>query len=935
MFQIRELEMVHWDFWQRISVPLDAQIVTITGPNGSGKTTLLDALRTLLALKCSGRRDYKRYVRNAKASFAWLRGVVENPKRVSGDLYRLHPFFPITTEKVTLFCRIKKQGGDWVRHYAIAEGDVALNENSEKTLQWLGVREYTQRLQEAGLTGAIAEVLALEQGDTDKLCEYSPRALLDLVFQVFGDKIVLDNYQETKFKLKEAESELDELNRQLAGLGHEVERMRGRANRYIEWQQTQEDIRRLTDEVIPGLHLLDAHDALISFCQQMRSQRKNLWMKDREVKAMQQDTVTLTETLQQAGMTEVQEKEEYQQALSRFQQARELIRDSERLTKEQEKLEALAKAEHGQDSVALAQTVNRLRDQHNTLSQTLRAAKIERDHCYQTQAILQQGKQSHPEFVRHMREGLDNIGIPHQMLSENIDVIDVHWQGAVEALLAPYRYMILLQRESDKRAAWQLAQRLQFRHFIVPERAPLPNVDKNAILAIIAVKTDLPAWLSRQLNQIKRVNSVADAVNETGDWITPDGYNKERRGARFIGVEASDYHFGEGARYTKLAELNRRQRELDDLILQTETELNVLNQDIGTQQLQLAGMDAVKQLTARADAFRTAAENYAAQQMLLQKLGADVSRQQTATDHATEARHKIDKMLENHRYQLAQLTKSTMDAREMAGRYKTDLLKQIQQIRVMRQNMPAAQYASAYLLMLRDQYGSTQAVNHIIQQQEGKLQHGDWERDARVVALREKLVADYTSMESEMAARRSEVERARQLTEEARAAYITKLKVTLRMYSKNLLHLGQLAGIDIEMEMPRLENDDAILSSAGLNIRFNFDQKGMMGLNDGEASGGQQVMKSLILLIGLMMDDIHSSGFVFIDEPFAHLDIANIDRVGAFLKATRAQYLITTPNTHNINIFEPSDLTLATRKKQPGENWAPPITQARRRLTAV
>ena len=54
-------------------------------------------------------------------------------------------------------------------------------------------------------------------------------------------------------------------------------------------------------------------------------------------------------------------------------------------------------------------------------------------------------------------------------------------------------------------------------------------------------------------------------------------------------------------------------------------------------------------------------------------------------------------------------------------------------------------------------------------------------------------------------------------------------------------------------------------------------------------------MKSLILLIGLMMDETNPSGFVFIDEPFAHLDIFNIDRVGAFLKATQAQYLITTP----------------------------------------
>ena len=65
MFQIRSAELVHWDYWQRFTLPLDAQIVTIVGPNGSGKTTLLDALRTLLALRCSGRRDYKRYVRRS------------------------------------------------------------------------------------------------------------------------------------------------------------------------------------------------------------------------------------------------------------------------------------------------------------------------------------------------------------------------------------------------------------------------------------------------------------------------------------------------------------------------------------------------------------------------------------------------------------------------------------------------------------------------------------------------------------------------------------------------------------------------------------------------------------------------------------------------------------------------------------------------------
>ena len=67
MFRLQTLELVHWDYCQRISLPLDASIITIAGPNGSGKTTLLDAMRTLLGLKCSQPRDYKTYARDRKS----------------------------------------------------------------------------------------------------------------------------------------------------------------------------------------------------------------------------------------------------------------------------------------------------------------------------------------------------------------------------------------------------------------------------------------------------------------------------------------------------------------------------------------------------------------------------------------------------------------------------------------------------------------------------------------------------------------------------------------------------------------------------------------------------------------------------------------------------------------------------------------------------
>ena len=202
---------------------------------------------------------------------------------------------------------------------------------------------------------------------------------------------------------------------------------------------------------------------------------------------------------------------------------------------------------------------------------------------------------------------------------------------------------------------------------------------------------------------------------------------------------------------------------------------------------------------------------------------------------------------------------------------------------------------------------------------------GEWITDPAVLVVRDRLGADVALRERDYLNRQGYCTTARLHSDNARAAYIAKLRATVRQYAKNLKALGELANVSVDCPTPHLENDDLSLAQAGLEVRFDFDRKGAVGLNDGEASGGQQVMKSLILLIGLLMDESRPGGFVFIDEPFAHLDVANIDRVGTFLRATRAQYLITTPVTHNANVFAPAQLTLVTRKKQPGTDWAPPI----------
>ncbi|WP_296652981.1 hypothetical protein [Thiobacillus sp. 63-78] len=206
-----------------------------------------------------------------------------------------------------------------------------------------------------------------------------------------------------------------------------------------------------------------------------------------------------------------------------------------------------------------------------------------------------------------------------------------------------------------------------------------------------------------------------------------------------------------------------------------------------------------------------------------------------------------------------------------------------------------------------------------------KFADESWETDEAVVALRDRIAANYRQMEADLAARRRDNDISREQTETARSVYTDALRYTVGRYAKNLKTLGEVAGIRVDHEPVALGNDDVTLAQAGLAVRFDFDAKGFMGMNDGDASGGQQVMKSLILLVALMMEESRPGGFVFIDEPFAHLDIVNIERVSGFLKATRAQYLLTTPVTHNVNIYDPATLTLVTFKKRPGETWAPGV----------
>jgi chromosome segregation ATPase len=923
MFRILSLELVHWDYWQRVKLPLDESIVVISGPNGSGKTTLLDALRTLLAQDCSKKRDYKRYARKSNQPYTWLRGVIDN-RRGSGSGGRTHPFFPILADQVTLACRIEKKGGDWSREYCVAEGDVSI-ETLAAEAQWLGVREYARRLEHAGLSRAIARVLSLEQGQTDKLCEYSPRELLDLVFHVFGDKAVLERYQEARDHQRQTALELRELEGQLQRLAAEVEKLNGQVNRYREWRRLSDERVMLAAEVLPRLAYHETQESI-------RMGRVHLSGKRREFASLKSELAALDQhlpALRAAADAAAQSLQTWEAELARLQQEKDAAnhrktRATTLLERRTELIDA-AQLAGAMDTVALTHELEKRRNRDDHLRLQLKPLRDTLEELDDRLARLLRGEHADPADVRSLRDALHAEDLVHALLPEVVEVLDESWQIAVEALLQPYRHLILLAHAEDQSRAFAIGERLRYRHFIVPERAVPPAPTSGSLLEVIRFTAPAPPWLIQLLDRTQRVaDATAGARLPRGqDWITHDGYLRERRGGRHAAT-AGERHFGRA----RLAALEGERTETAGRIATLEGQRQKVLGEIASFNSALAGTHAPAELAARSEEFARAEQERKDAAAELASLIESQNAAFTARQQAQAAREAAVRQQDKEEAKRGPLQKALADAANRPAR--EEQVRRILRQRHERIAMPADWKDRTANTVLAAKWDSASVVKREIERIETRLREDDWITDDTIVALRDLRSEDYARQDLEHERRQSENRRAADQTDAARGAYIEVLRHTLRSYGHNLKALGKLADVAVEPVAPHLENDDATLAQAGLDVRFDFDQKGFAGMNDGEASGGQQVIKSLILLIALMMDNDHSGrpgGFVFIDEPFAHLDIVNIDRVAGFLKATRAQYLITTPITHNVNVYDPAMLTLVTYKKKPHEPWAPRIAR--------
>lgn len=931
MFHLQSLELLHWDYCQRVTLPLDGAIITIAGPNGSGKTTLLDAMRTLLGLECSGGRTYKTYARHANAETAWLRALVDNRPRSRQNSSRPFASSLLYGDQVTLACRIERHGGDWVRRYTILDGAHEIEQLAEKgDRDWLGIEAWKKRLEAAGLTRAIGRVLALEQGQTDRLCELSPKELLRLVFEVFGDQEVLDRYEQARSHQQHLGKEVEQAGAELAHTQAQLSDLANRVNSHRQYQLKIQERERLATEVLAVLRWSEARERITRDARELHRQRL---FASGDVKVLTEKRAALHGlfTAQEAAKERMKALDgERREARAAFDSAREAERPAEALVKREDELKALADVEA--DAAALTARMQELAGERERLRADYTRAS---DKAARAQTALGElsGKRlpPPPPEVAPMKRALDDAGIAHHLVADSVDIADETWRAAAEGLLRPSRWVVVLKHRSDEGRAFDIAAKQRYRHYVVADTQAAGQAPAGSLLAALNVSAPLPTWLVRQLGSIRCVTSTEEGAKAGGEWITTDAYYRDGRGGRSVFVEPRDHQFGASAvdsrRGALEAELARWDGELSR-IAKAQAEVERQFKDV---QRAAVGHKAAQELSERSDEFAEAR----ARLPVLRQARAEASTRMSTLDSEHD-RMLRDSTRSEQAYEAAQIAlrdgEGSASGRVREHEAKREALRAAsRQSRTRKSQFPKSWVTPIALAALRDEFENARQAEIRAHHVDQELQGGHWEVDASVVDRHARMSAQVHEQDTQLSDRRASNELARIAAFNARERYIDVMRATVRRYKKNVAELGELAGVTAEAVLPHLDNDDTVLAQAGLQVKFNFDGKGEVGLNDGEASGGQQVLKSLILLVGLMKDDETPGGFVFIDEPFAHLDVRNIQLVGHFLRSTRAQYLLTTPITHNVEVFEPSEITLVTSKKPRGERWAPPIAVLARR----
>jgi chromosome segregation ATPase len=930
MPQIEEVQFIHWGSLPSDLVPLAVPGITVAiGPNGAGKTCWLDGLKLLLGVSdLSGERTPGSYIfdggpTGVPAEKAWLRATFANPV-VRGTRHRV---FAVagggceSAEHVTVICRVAGN----TRSYLVLPGRVVwgveqtLAADMEKldsqtpVTRWRGPQQYDQLLDRAGVSKALRGVLALPQGETDRLTKETPAGLMRRLLDLTGRQITLDEFRTARKSYETALTAHENARQKFELEQAHLTLLERRVGQHRDWQRTRDALAELDNLLLPAAR---------HFRWQERTAELKEWIA--EEKAANQTRADelwdLSEqhgrkTNEQAERTkafarleiELEQKEKDKSAADgRCGSAHEAARQARRrlvVTAAAIGTETLVDAQAG---VATAEEVlaTAVADRSGAVRELVAIGE--------EASRLQTGGSLAPKQVRQFHRQLSDAGVTSIIVADLLSAPSQVDAALARAALGDAALAVVVGTE-DYRHACELATSTDYPWPIVQAG---PGAAHGA-LAAVGGPPEMEALLE-YLDAIPAQNAITALQHATlgSDAVTADGM----RYGRVISQRRSPDGnlFDPGAREATQTRLRNQSQHVQERLDELDARLPDLRTKLSNQ---YAVRDALKQLDQYQREFKDACAQLATEWSRRNEAHLEHRNLKGRVTEASLAFRAAAADLKENATQLTVLEQAianTKNAIEQAEQERLDA-----ELALSQNPLPAT-FGEKDVLRLEPLEKFEQRRQQIADDESNMERYPDDVRDPVIVSQYADEQARLAEVGIMLDGKQQELERHQGVVEEARRRYDEHVKAVVRLLDTEFGKVCAAAGST--GQIIRVPGDQQYEFGVDIVVAHKAGEEPLSYRND-HHSGGQRTKIAVLLLLAAMSLG-GAADLLVVDEPHAHLDATNRLQIAELMRnlSDRVQFILASP-TDGKDSDQPEwcDLQLAFLPRLPQETYSPSV----------